>query len=329
MGSSHSKRTKDTSSTYSHRQTIGNLGSPTPTSSSQHSLRHKYSFNRSYSNTVDSVPSRQQQQGQKNAALTRPPIFTGIQSNSFFLPRNWQAEDADHGLHFALKQLFASNVLSLVLPKLVQGALIIELGCGHGSWILDMATQFPESQFIGFDTSLDRLPEGLPPLGNVNLQVTSIGKDPIPLANRSVDVIHLRARNIFMDHDQWRFLLEESHRVLKPGGMIHIVDYLRRIMTTMNRDTDRAAKLGPQLQDFGFQVLQSLSKKVHYGSGGKLGEAFTAVILHRYDELSTVLAPAMGLSLDDYRHRVEMVVAQCVNANSFLTWYAYAARKVS
>jgi hypothetical protein len=45
--------------------------------------------------------------------------------------------------------------------------------------------------------------------------------------------------------------------------------------------------------------------------------------------MAPVLTTGLGLSLEDYQHRVEMVVAQSVNINSYLTWYAYAARKVT
>ncbi|KAI8092609.1 S-adenosyl-L-methionine-dependent methyltransferase [Halteromyces radiatus] len=364
MGSSQSKRLKEPSisSSSSHRRSVA-PGSSTPTSTSSNNYRttsaikSRSSFIRpSTSNTTNNTLSsscskqqqlqlQQQQSSSSTHSLTRPPIFTGLQSNSFFLPKNWQAEDADHNLHFALKQLFASNVLSLALPKFIKNACIIELGCHRGSWILDMATQFPECQFIGFDTNLERLPDGLPVLPNVSFQVGNVANGRLPLEDESVDVVNLRAQNSFMDHHAWRRTFEEAHRVLKPGGLIHIIEYnykpsgsvliesftetVRGIMVSLNRDTDRATKLGAQLSSFGFQVIQSISKKVHYGSGEKLGETFTGVSLHRFEEMSSILAPAMGLSLDDYRHRVEMVVAQCVNTNSFLTWYAYLARKVS
>ncbi|ORZ21089.1 S-adenosyl-L-methionine-dependent methyltransferase [Absidia repens] len=311
--------------------TTTNDSSHSSLSKQQHSIHQQHQHNTQQQQQQQQHQQHQQQQQQQHqqqqqqqqissVPVARPPIFAGLQSNSFFLPKNWQAEDADHGLHFALKQLFASNVLSLVLPKFTRNAYVIEIGCGHGFWILEMATQFPDCQFIGFDTSMDRLPDGLPPLPNVNFQVANVVKDGILLKDESVDVVNLRAQNTFMDHDSWRRTFEEAHRVLKPG--------VRGIMTSLNRDTDRATKLGPQLSSFEFQVIQSLTKKVFYGSSGKLGEAFTAFILHRFEEMATVLAPAMGLSLDDYRHRVEMVVAQSVNANSVLTWYAYAARKV-
>ncbi|SAM02612.1 hypothetical protein [Absidia glauca] len=345
MGSSQSKRSKEPSIKSSSRRSVavkvsgsslstsGRTTSGTisslSTSSTQHTIKPKTSFIRpsSYAPTSSSSKQQQQQQTQQQdsaVAITRPPIFAGIQSNSFFLPKDWQAEDADHGLHFALKLLFGSSVLSLALPKFTRNASIIELGCNHGSWILDMATQFPDCQFIGFDTSLDRLPDSFPALGNVSFQVSTVGHDDkssIPLNDGSVDVVNLRAQNAFLDHSGWQRTFEEAYRVLKP---------VRGIMNSKNRDTDRATKLGAQLSGFGFQVIQTLTKQVQYGSAnGKLGEAFTAVTLHRFEEMAHVLAPAMGLSLDDYRHRVEMVVAQCVNANSSLAWYAYVARKIA
>ncbi|CAO3582597.1 unnamed protein product [Absidia cylindrospora] len=201
-----------------------------------------------------------------------------------------------------------------------------------------MATQFPECQFIGFDTCIERLPDGLPPLSNVTFQVAKVEEDGIPMNDESVDVVNLRAQSAYMDNEGWKRMLKETRRVLKPGGIIHILEYcyrptgtvmiesfseaVRGVMASLNRDTDRATKLGPQLSAFGFQVIQSLTKKVYYGpSNGKLGEAFTGVTLHRFEIMAPVLAPALGLSLEDYRHRVEMVVAQCVDADSYLTCF--------
>ncbi|CAO3611559.1 unnamed protein product [Cunninghamella blakesleeana] len=325
MGASHSKRNKENPNRQSIVPTMSSNSSTTTRSTNQQP---------SISSNEISIPP------------TRPTIFAGVQSNSFFLPKDWQAEDEEHGLHYALKQLFASNILSLVLPKFIAKARIIEIGCCRGTWILDMATQFPECEFIGFDDSIEKLPDGLPPLPNVQFELASITKETprLPLEDESVDVINIRSQNGFMDHDDWHRFFVEAYRILKVGGMIHIVDYcykpkgtvfiesfvgtVQSIMTSLNRDTERAKKFGPQLSSFGFQVIQSLSKKVHFGSDGKLSEAFTAVSLRRFDVMAPVLAPAMGLSKEDYRNRVEMVVAQCVNNNSSITWYAYAAKKL-
>jgi SAM-dependent methyltransferase len=95
-----------------------------------------------------------------------------------------------------------------------------------------MATQFPDCQFIGFDTSLDRLPDSFPALGNVSFQVSTVGHDDkssIPLNDGSVDVVNLRAQNAFLDHNGWQRTFEEAYRVLKPGGIIHIMEYCNRV----------------------------------------------------------------------------------------------------
>jgi hypothetical protein len=121
MGSSQSKRSKEpsiksssrrsvavklsgSSLSTSGRTTTGTISSLS-TSSTQHTIKPKTSFIRPSSYAPTSSSSKQQQQQQQQTqqqdsavAITRPPIFAGIQSNSFFLPKDWQAEDADHGV---------------------------------------------------------------------------------------------------------------------------------------------------------------------------------------------------------------------------------------
>ncbi|KAI8062859.1 S-adenosyl-L-methionine-dependent methyltransferase [Gongronella butleri] len=371
MGSSQSKQSKPTrrqSTLFSKSGSTSSLplsqpATPPPQQQQQlqqqqqqrtGALKAKPSFVRPVTSSSTTTTSSTSSQAKKKSSIIqtsiatdssappRPPLFAGLQSNSFFLPKDWQAENADQSLHFGLKLLFPLNVLPMVMPKFVKQARIVDVGCRQGTWILDMASQFAECEFIGLETSMTRLPSNVPPLPNVSYQLMQADRK-LPFEDASVDLIQTRAQNMYMDHDAWQTFLTDAHRVLKPGGFIHIVDYIfkpsgsvlaesfsdtiKSIFEKRNRDSFRPSKLGAQLPTFGFQVVQTMTKKVPY-SNDKMGQLFTVFTLHRFEESTSELAPELNLSVDDYRQRCEMVMAQCVNCNDILTWHAFAARKV-
>ncbi|KAI8391588.1 S-adenosyl-L-methionine-dependent methyltransferase [Radiomyces spectabilis] len=255
---------------------------------------------------------------------TRSSDYAGVQSNSQFLPYNWEDEDRFYTLHFALRDLFSSNVMPAVLPRLIKGACVVDIGCGNGPWITDMATQYSECEYVGVEPSVDMLPEAMP-LPNVRFEVADI-MDKLPFESNSVDVVHIRAQGLQFKKEEWVKALREVYRVLKPGGMVQLLE-LHNAVSLGNLDYDIATKLGPILEESGFQLAQLKKKKVHFASDGRLGETFVAVTLRTFQAAQDFLAPLMGLDIDDYRHRVEMVCAQCVKHNAHLTWYAYVGKK--
>lgn len=53
------------------------------------------------------------------------------------------------------------------------------------------------------------------------------------------------------------------------------------------------------------------------------------MILNGFEDLGSVLAPRLGLDIEDYRHRVEMICAQCVKINAHMNWYSWVGKKAS
>ncbi|KAG1458893.1 hypothetical protein G6F46_005778 [Rhizopus delemar] len=268
------------------------------------------------------------------------------QSNSFFLPKDWESRNYEENLHYALKTTFGGTVSQTVLPRLQKGARVIQMGSCTNPWLMDMATQFPFCHFTGIEVVPNSFLQDFPPLPNVaferGLPWIQILQN---LDDNSIDYIHLRACSSFLDSDQWHQGLTEMYRILKPEGVIRMEDFhnlasgtvmiesfvetckLRNIAASSRFDFDIAPKLGNIATQHHFQIIESKKKRIHYGSKGKVEEEFLLFILGIFEQVSDQMAPLLGLEPEDYKHRVEMFCAQCVKNDCHMDWFSWVVKK--
>jgi SAM-dependent methyltransferase len=90
------------------------------------------------------------------------------------------------------------------------GAVLVDLGCGHGGSLLS-AHSGAIARGIGFDIAV-----GPPPAANVELHAQPVDT-PLPLADSSVDVVSCLA---VIEHvERPDVLAAEAYRILRPGGV--------------------------------------------------------------------------------------------------------------
>lgn len=98
---------------------------------------------------------------------------------------------------------------------------MLDVGCGPGSWCIDLATKYPQLDVVGVDSD-DMFPCNLP--SNCQLLVSNVltGLKDFPAS--SFDVIHIRFMVLAFTVEQYPLIVQDCWRLLKPGGYIEILE---------------------------------------------------------------------------------------------------------
>ncbi|QDT94950.1 class I SAM-dependent methyltransferase [Gimesia aquarii] len=145
-----------------------------------------------------------------------------------------QSEIDEEQSKSAINGLF-KHVLPLVpnlIMQLCEGLDVLELDCGSGSTLMELAVMFPKSRFVGYDHSEELIE-------NANRVANERNIENITFINRDISQIH--AINSFdlitafdvLHYQEYPFqVLDEAFAALRPGGIVLIQD----IATPSNLD---------------------------------------------------------------------------------------------
>jgi ubiquinone/menaquinone biosynthesis C-methylase UbiE len=113
---------------------------------------------------------------------------------------------------------------------------ILDLACGPGGWVLEVAREHQDIEVTGVDISASMIRFAQAQAisrgyGNARFEVMDI-KQPLVFEDASFDLVNERTLFGVMGPGEWPTLLAECKRVLRPGGIIRLTELELSVTTS-------------------------------------------------------------------------------------------------
>ncbi|ORY96684.1 S-adenosyl-L-methionine-dependent methyltransferase [Syncephalastrum racemosum] len=168
------------------------------------------------------------------------------QNQTYLLPCDDEEIDRLHLLHFMVRFAIQGNYLAPVSDTLRKGGQVLDVGCGPGSWTMEIAGEYPKSKVVGVDVS-PMFPRDIKPVNCTFHQCDVFDGSLDQFPDESFDYIFMRFFGMAIAADQWDTLLVRLLRLLKPGGYIELVE----ADTEMHRP-------GPKTREYNLRLIQAM-----------------------------------------------------------------------
>ncbi|KAI8364714.1 S-adenosyl-L-methionine-dependent methyltransferase [Radiomyces spectabilis] len=263
----------------------------------------------------------------------------------YLLPCDDDESDRLVILHFLLKYALNGNFVAPVRSILQDSesrAQVLDVGCGPGTWVLEMSTDYGNADFYGVDLCT-MFPTTIKP-SNAYFHHHNFITDGLPYADETFDYIHMRLMLCHLSHTQLLKLLEEMERVLKPMGHIEILDvdyaiqrpgplsetvfnqYLRDLLRSLNVDMFLSQHLSTLLMtqpsDRGFVDVHQERVAIPLGWGSQTSEIHAQNFEAYVRSLNPKLRQGRMTSSD-----IQEMMEECKQYQSHLHWYTCHGRK--
>ena len=152
--------------------------------------------------------------------------------------------------------------------KLRKDMIACDFGCGSGGWVIPLAKILEEGKIYGIDILEEPLSalKGRAKLEKIfnieTIQSNVEAKNGSRLTDNSCDLVLMT--NLLFECDDKKIVLEEGKRVLKPGGKILVVDWIKDNPLT------------PEIEWVDFSQIKKIAKDLDL----KLEKEFKAGLYH-------------------------------------------------
>jgi ubiquinone/menaquinone biosynthesis C-methylase UbiE len=135
--------------------------------------------------------------------------------------------------HFLIQQF--GGVLA-ERPSFAGIERVLDLACGPGQWVDEVARSHPHVELVGMDLSRRMINFAASKafqdkLENVTFEVGDATQLPLRYAAGSFDLVNISLIYAFMTRELWPKLIAECSRLLAPGGFLRIIQEDANILT--------------------------------------------------------------------------------------------------
>ncbi|CAB4393969.1 unnamed protein product [Rhizophagus irregularis] len=255
--------------------------------------------------------------------------YHNVSSSKYFLPNDLTEMDRLEKQHYLFRHIWRNNFSAPVREKLSQKEnhpCVLDVGCGPGTWVTDMAFEYPSAIFIGVDISPIFPSEQKKPDNATFLQNML---DGLPFEDDTFDFVYQRSLASAISEDQWKNdVIYELHRVTKPDGWIELME--PEFLFSKETDAPNCHKFSRALLGFlatlginGFissqleNILTStkLFKNIHCEErstpigqwGGRLGEMMCNDYIESAEACKPALSQFIGISHEKFDSMLENI----------------------
>ena len=113
---------------------------------------------------------------------------------------------------------------------------ILDIACGPGGWVIEVAGEHPEYEVTGVDIGQPMIDYArslakVRGFDNAHFSRMDVLK-PLDFPNEAFDLVNARTLFGFMSPDTWPQLLGECLRITRPGGMIRLTELEAPVTTS-------------------------------------------------------------------------------------------------
>ncbi|KAI7868757.1 S-adenosyl-L-methionine-dependent methyltransferase [Spinellus fusiger] len=234
---------------------------------------------------------------------------------AYLLPSDQGEVDRLKMNHILSRMVLKGLFKSPIEDQLKKGIRVLDIGCGPGWWTLDMARDYPNSQFVAIDMADVFVTENLPP--NVTFHVSNAGNG-LMFEDNSFDFVFQRYLVMGFSVQQYKKSIQEMKRVLKPSGRMEVLefvvdyidggpalqqvtDWISQAMTARNLDCFIADHISDYFQKAGLSEIKDIQYTIPIGSwGGECGERFLAIQRLALPAVKVLVTELVGILPEEY-----------------------------
>ncbi|KAJ1564206.1 hypothetical protein HK096_009137, partial [Nowakowskiella sp. JEL0078] len=245
-----------------------------------------------------------------DAKLDHKRRYHAIEDSPYALPADLEEQERLEIQHIILTHAFG-GLFTMPIHELLSkpGAIILDVGCGPGSWARDVAKMYPKTSVHAVDMA-KTLFDGVGTLPNVTF-VTANVLEKLPYPDNYFDAVFQRYLTFGIPKNRWDDVLRELNRVTKPGGHIELVEFdvfqnlgpfgnillggMYEAFSHRGTDIEFAPQMKNRMQDvIGLSIKSEIIRSFPIGWQGKFGE----INLHNNMMAMASIKPMLMKSLE-------------------------------